>query len=365
VPVAKPETVEAVSETPAFNEAEVQEAEALATAETAKPKTPLEEVEAVKAEAEAVAEELLPSEEVVVEAAPTTQEVVQPSDEDLQRLEEAYTVKTTEAAKKDQVTKETIVAYDELSKEAKEGKELPAWTKLNTAEKAVYTATNKTAGPDEALKALRDFRYDQEGNVNPPKEEDAALYELNRNAATESHAIEMPKWHALSPESQEAFISGLPKLTRKKTAYTGKDLNSAFEQVAIKLEEENKGVRGAHRLDLEKARLKGMEQEAQARSEEVQVAGKGVKLPESVVEALETEGVNGVLDFISSSANGLNLGPKKEISGAFNLLRSIHEKSSQKIFKSLARTLSRIEFQSTIVTDPNDVAIIALRKKAS
>lgn len=369
-PVAKTETVVAKEETPVVKtETPVQEVAAQAKAE----ETPLKQVETQQAEAEALAEQLVPSEEPTIEAAPKATEVVTAEPEDLRRLEEAYKVKTTEAAKKDQVTEETIDAYNELSKEVKGQKELPAWNKLNTAEKAVYTATNKAAGPDEALKALRDFRYDQEGNVNPPKEEDAALYELNRDTAGKSHAIKMPKWHALSAEAQEAFISGLPKLTRKKTAYTGADLNSAFEQVAVKLEDEGKGVRGAHRLDLEKAKLKGTEQEAQARAQtaeeqakakQAEAVGKGEAISEGVKAKLVAGDINGALKDLMTSAKGIKDQYVGREVGKFTYLANVRQEVTQVVNRALAQGLDKISYESKVVTDPNDEVILRLQQES-
>jgi hypothetical protein len=375
-----------VQETTVEEAAPVEVTETPAQTQIKEAEQELAKVEEVVAEQEKIAPEeldleklqdaLAAKEEVTTEAqtptAPQAQEVVtEAQPEELRRFEESYKVKTTEAAKKDQVTEETIEAYDELSKQDTGQKELPAWGKLNTAEKAVYTSTNKAQGPDAALKALRDFRYDQEGNVNPPKEEDAALYEVNREAAAKEHGIDMPKWHALSPESQEAFLSGLPKLTRKKTAYTGADLHGAFGTVATQLEQEGKGVRGASPVDIERAKLAGTEQEAQARAQaeieqgraaEAEAVGKGEALPDTAQQALQQDGINGVLDYIATQAKGLK-DTYDGTSGAFKLLQSLHKQATSVVFQRLARVLSKVDFQSNIVTDPNDAAIQRLQQE--
>ena len=260
---------------------------------------------------------------------------------------------------------------EDLDEEDAEAK-LPAWSRLNNAEKTLYSTVNDTQGPDAAIKALFDFRTNKEGNVESPKEVNAAIYELNRKAASKEHQIQFPRWHDLTDKAKANFLFGLPKLNTKQPSHSGGALHTAFGSVADQLEKENVAFRGKKQIDIEDAELASQSAQAQeeyqarmAKEREAgkQAVGKGVKLPENAVEALETKGVNGVLDFIASNGMGLDLKVKKEISGAFNLLRELHEKASQKIFKSLARTLSRIDFKSRIVTDPDDLMIMRLQQE--
>lgn len=328
---------------------------------------------------------------------------------EMERVERAYQVKSTSAA---DIGEEELAGYEankgrqaellgkpvegeaELKKQDMYSTELPAWDKLNTAERTVYSAVNKTKGADAAIKALNDFRTDKNGEANEstaPRDPNAALYELNKDTASKEHKIEFPLWHQLSEPAQNLFLQSLPKLNADKPTHSGAALHSAFEKVATQLEKENVGFRGKHRLDIENAELDSQSQQAQseyqaeedkAKAAEKQAVGKGTKLPESVVEALETKGVSGVLEFIASGAQGLDLKIKKldekgrlvvnengdlvagkEISPAFKLLRSIHEKSSQLVFKALAKTLNRIDFESKVITDPNDMNIMALQQE--
>ena len=305
---------------------------------------------------------------------------------EVERIERAYPVKSVAAA---DVGDEEIAGYEanrgrqaEELAPAKEGEEvpesellteeLPAWGKLNNAEKVVYNTTNKTQGPDAAVKALRDFRTNTDSNVEAPKDPNAALYEVNRDAASKEHNIKMPRWQELSPKAQSAFLSDLPKLGAQNPTHSGAALHTAFQKVASQLEQEGIAFRGVHHGDVEQAKLDLQSAETQRvkqaesakeKARAAEAAGKGVKLPENVVEALETKGVNGVLDYIAYSGKGLDLKVKKEISGAFNLLRSIHEKASQQIFKALARTLSKVDFQSKIVTDPGDLTVMRLQQE--
>jgi hypothetical protein len=328
---------------------------------------------------------------------------------EMERVERAYQVKSTSAA---DIGEEELAGYEankgrqaellgkpvegeaELKKQDMYSTELPAWDKLNTAEKTVYNAVNKTKGADAAIKALNDFRTDRNGEANEstaPRDPNAALYELNKDTASKEHKIEFPLWQQLSEPAQNLFLQSLPKLSADKPTHSGAGVHSAFEKVATQLEKENVGFRGKHRLDIENAELDSQSQQAQseyqaeedkAKAAEKQAVGKGTKLPESAVEALNQDGIGGVLDYIASGAQGLDLKIKKldekgrlvvnengdlvagkEISPAFKLLRSIHEKASQKVFKALAKTLSRIGFESKVVTDPNDLNIMALQQE--
>lgn len=301
--------------------------------------------------------------------APQRQEVL--DQQEIERLDRAYKLKSVAASDVGPEEQEGYEANRDVVEDEEE-EALPAWDRLSNAEKVVYSAVNKTEGQNEAIKALRDFRINQEGKVVSPKDTNAALYEMNRDTASMEHDINLPRWQELSPEAQASFLDSLPKLGAQNPTHSGKALHTAFENVSKQLEQEGVAIRGAHNVDIEEAKLRGQsaetqrtlqERQAKARAAEAEAVGKGVKLPESAVEALETGGINGVLGYIADDGKGLNLKVKKEVSGAFKLLRDLHEKASQKIFKALARTLSTINFQSKVVTDVNDAVIQRLQRE--
>ena len=113
------------------------------------------------------------------------------------------------------------------------------------------------------------------------------MYEQNRGTYSDQLGIDFPTWSELSDESKANYLANV-----KTSAPAQQDVG--FTKVAEQLETEGKGVRGAARVDLEKAQLAGQEQAAQTVAQdelaknisaEAQAMGKGRALPQSIKEA--------------------------------------------------------------------------------
>jgi len=302
-----------------------------------------------------------------------------------ERIERAYPFPSVPTEITDE-EKEGYEANRNALVEEEDDTGLPSWGELSTAERSLYTTINDVQGPNAAIKALADFREGKEGTPNRITDVNAAIYELNRKAASKEHKIKFPRWQSLSDKAQANFLFGLPKLSNKisakQTPHSGKALHAAFGSVAEQLEKENVGFRGKRQIDIENAELavqseqakeEYQTEEAKARAASKQAVGKGTKLSLSAIDALENDGINGVLDYLAESSQGINViqtqltseGKAKPIkeNNAFKYMRGIHKLASAKIFKALASTLRTVKFTSTVITDPNDLAIVALRKE--
>ena len=160
------------------------------------------------------------------------------------RVDQAYKVKTVQATSED-IGKDTVTAYNDLitdynkQGEGEKGGNLPKWSGLNTAERALYNLVNKTQGPDVAMDMLSGFRT---GKREEAPTRAAYIYEANRDTASKEHDIDMPSWQQLSPEAQQAFTTTLKR--PPSGVHKGENIHDAFGSVASTLEEENVAYRG-------------------------------------------------------------------------------------------------------------------------
>ena len=258
------------------------------------------------------------------------------------------------------------------------------WDKLSAAQQVLYSIINRTRGPNAAIKALNDFSKDKAGKYESITDVNAVLYELNKEAAAKEHQIEFPLWQELSKQAQDNFLQDLPKIsTRLKEgqeyfSQSGTALHNAFERVAEQLEKENVGYRGKKQIDIENAELalqseqaKGQYQATTAKEKaaEKEAVGKGVDLSQDVVDMLEEGNINGVLRELLATARGIAIKGKVTITGkdgigAFgNYLANQHRKATAYLYRSLAEQLSKIDFQSTVITDIKNPIIVALRRE--
>ena len=142
---------------------------------------------------------------------------------------------------------------------------LPTWSELTQTEKSLYTTINDVSGPDEAIKAVRNFR-----TAAPDAPANAAIYELNRKTASKEHKIEFPEWHRLSKEAKDNFLTKLPALDKITPIHSGKKLHTAFENVASQLETENVAFRNI--ADVDVARVKhNIQEETSLQQSQVEI----------------------------------------------------------------------------------------------
>lgn len=160
------------------------------------------------------------------------------------RVNQAYKVKTLQASSED-IGKDTVTAYNDLiteynkQGEGEKGGNLPKWSGLNTAERALYNLVNKTQGPDVAMDMLSGFRT---GKREEAPTSAAYIYEANKDTASKEHNVDMPSWQQLSPEAQQAFTTTLKR--PPSGVHKGENIHDAFGSVASTLEEENVAYRG-------------------------------------------------------------------------------------------------------------------------
>jgi hypothetical protein len=272
----------------------------------------------------------------------------------------------------------------EYNRQADPENKFRGWDKLSAAQQALYSIINRTQGPNAALKALNDFSKDKAGIYNSVTDVNAALYELNKKAAAKEHQIEFPLWQELSEQAQANFLETLPKIStrlkkgQKYYSQSGTALHNAFEKVAEQLEKENVGYRGKKKIDIENAELALQSEQAQEQYQDIiakesaaekEAVGKGVDLSQDVVDMLEEGNINGVLRELLATARGIAIKGKVTITGkdgigAFgNYLANQHRKATAYLYRSLAEQLSKIDFQSTVITDIKNPIIVALRRE--
>ena len=285
-----------------------------------------------------------------------------------QRVEEAYPVKAPVYSNED-VGQDTIDAYEEtrLDDKGTKGKDrtLPKWGNLSQAEQSLYNLVNKQAGPDEALNALKNFRAN--GTDTPPN---SYFYEANRQAAIQEHSIDFPGWAKLSDSAKNAFLASFPTDARKELI-SGQRLHEAFGNVAGQLEEEGVAMRGKSETDIDTVRMKEQNREVLSKKQQEikaenkaakEAVGKGEKLSEDVLAALTNGDLNEALAILAERARGVKV-DKGTIAGKdatgflINTLINFRQETTSAIFRSLAKSLAKINFTTKVVMDPNNETV--------
>ena len=262
----------------------------------------------------------------------------------------------------------------ELSREALAGIEvsIPPWDKLTVDEKDKYLSLLKTSASakdfDDAGKALAAYREQKKGSgIRPAEQRVINSYEDGRPIYQRSLVIDLPAWSELSPEAQNAYTSNV-----KNNTVT--EQNAGFEAVAAQLEQEGKGLRGVSRAGVEALKLKGSEQEAQARAQEelaksladrAQAVGKGKPLSSGLIMMLITGDVNGVLKQLGGvKAQGLDIGPQKGEKGVIKAAAERQSILTKLVSKFLAQSLNTIKYSSNVVVaDSNNEVIQRLERE--
>ena len=261
-----------------------------------------------------------------------------------------------------------------LSREALAGIEvsIPPWDKLTVDEKDKYLSLLKTSASakdfDDAGKALAAYREQKKGSgIRPAEQRVINSYEDGRPIYQRSLVIDLPSWSELSPEAQNAYTSNV-----KNNTVT--EQNAGFEAVAAQLEQEGKGLRGVSRAGVEALKLKGSEQEAQARAQEelaksladrAQAVGKGKPLSSGLIMMLITGDVNGVLKQLGGvKAQGLDIGPQKGEKGVIKAAAERQSILTKLVSKFLAQSLNTIKYSSNVVVaDSNNEVIQRLERE--
>ena len=247
---------------------------------------------------------------------------------------------------------------------------IPAWENLAADEKDTYLGSLKTNPSaqdfDNAAKALASYKEQKKGSGLKPTEQRVVNgYEDSRSAYQRSLGMDLPAWGQLSPAAQAAYTSNV-----KNNTVAEQDIG--FNAVADQLEKEGKSIRGVSRAGMETLKLKGTEQEAQAKAQErtakervaaSEAVGKGKPVAQDVKTALENNDINGALQVLIDTGEGLKIGSQEGETGAIKQLAQRQSILTKFVNRFLARALSGVKFNSTVVTDQNNEVIQRLEKQ--
>ena len=259
-----------------------------------------------------------------------------------------------------------------------EALELPAWEKLSAVEKDVYLEgirDNTIAEHNAAARKLAAYREGQQDSLGtkglkPSQVRTVNMYEENRKTYSNQMGIQFPSWGELSDNSRNAYLDEVVNNTPIEQDF-------GFIEIAKNLEAEDKGIRGASRVDIESAKLAGQTEESKAVIQEGiakekaaadSALGKGAKLTPEAIALLKKQNINGFLDWLSTNAKGFtNLGPAvgdKTYRAAYTALAKTRNRVAQIIFKYMGDRLGRIDFTgATVMMNPRDPVIQRLRKE--
>lgn len=270
---------------------------------------------------------------------------------------------------------ETREAYNES---AEEDEKLPAFRELTDDERRVYFQNNINRNTivehDQAAIALSDYLQKKRSESRAATPEDRAG-EISKVRAQESYTRErdafsrrsglsynFPAWNTLSEESKRLF-------TQLNKTDSAAEQFLAFNAVKKQVQKELAQKQARDELSAEERTVKEQQIEEARREREAQPAGKGALLPPKVLSMLFKGNIEGVLDYLSTSANGTLPKPKREtyisalMSSYDRVLRRERKKVSAEVFKNLATKLLSVrsgpmrEFALNVkvVYDPNMV----------
>lgn len=274
------------------------------------------------------------------------------------------------------ITPEMREMYDETREALKEdGVDIPEWDALTGADKDVYfdrIKRNTIEEHDEAARALSDFKEKMgamEGSLTPAQQRIVNGYDEDRGSMGKLFGMELPAWSELSPNAQLAYLSEVVN-------NAGLQRERGFEAVADQLEAEGTHVRGVDRATAQLLELKGTEEERrqqavgeaeQERARAAEAAGKGMPLDDSVVLSLIAGDINGAVKGLIRTAKGLSAlqvrRGEKTNAPAMAGLAERWSKASGYIFQFVARSLSKIQLNSTVVMDQNNEVIQRLKRE--
>jgi hypothetical protein len=264
--------------------------------------------------------------------------------------------------------------YEDLRQTlGEEGVSLPEWGDLTAAEKDIYFGRIKENTIEEreaAARAVADFReQNSEENLSPQQQRIVNGYEEDRKAQGKLVGIEFPAWGELSNAAKLAYLGNIVN-------NAGTQRERGFEAIADQLEAEGTHVRGVNQAQARDLRLKGTEEERrQAAIDEAEkeralaeeAVGKGAPLDNSVVESLRAGDINGAIAGLVSTAKGIpalkvQRGEKTNDPFVAQLAQR-WSKASSFIFQFVARSLSKIKLNSSIVMEVDNPVIQRLRQE--
>jgi len=226
---------------------------------------------------------------------------------------------------------------------------------------------------DNAAKALADYIEQKsdtgESAVSTSQQKVINGYEDSRKAYQRELGIDLPAWGGLSSEAKNVYMGSVKNNTVVEQ-------NAGFTAVAEQLEKEGKGIRGVTRAGIEQLKLKGTEKQSktvaqtrieQERKQEAEAVGKGKLVSEQVRSSLENSDINGALLGLIDTAEGakitLERGELDEGKAAVKTLIERQSKLTKLVNRFLARALSEITFNSTVITDANNEIIQRLERE--
>jgi hypothetical protein len=264
----------------------------------------------------------------------------------------------------------------EGTRQEMEGAGLPVWEKLSATEKDVYLENIRQNTIEEhriAGRKLAEYRKNVQETgakgIKPTETRAINMYEENRNTLSRQLGIDFPTWNELSSESQNLYLDNVNTSApiQQKVGFT---------KVAEQLETEGQGIRGQSRTQIETLKLKGQEQEAQAKAAEriarekeatAQAAGKGKPLSEEIVQALRDGNINLALSLLVEQGGGLKtvqrVRGEKTKTPLIAQLADTRTKASKFIFQFIARRLNTIKLDSAVMMDPNNEVIQKLKRE--
>jgi hypothetical protein len=247
--------------------------------------------------------------------------------------------------------------------------EVPEWKNLKEDEKDFLLSVLPTqpSGFDytNALQQLADYKegtgrgagYGQK-KVTPAQQRIINGYEEQRPGLRQQFGVNFPAWGELTPEAQKAY-------TDKVTSNAPAQQYAGFKAVQDTLKSQGISVSPTDRQQLkqneETAQQRAQRELEERQAKEAEAAGKGKPLSDEVRQYLENGNVNTALEALASTGKGLKTSKTKATESVLTSLAKSYGKVSAGIFRFLAGSLSRVKFNSSVITDVNDPVIQRLR----
>jgi len=274
-----------------------------------------------------------------------------------------------------EIVEEYEAAREEFNANLDPDKRIREWSRLNADQKELYLnyiGRNTIEEHDKAIQALYDYNQSSIASqleLDPKQRRIVNNYNRLTKYYGDKFKIDFPNWLSLSPESQQIYLN---KVTNNQPTVQ----QEGFEAIANQLELEGKGIRGLDKADIEGLKLRqtneatqiaSQERIVQEKAAEESAQGKGEPLSAQMIKELKDGNINYVLGLLSSQAKGLiNLrlakGDKTYRQG-YSYFVGLRKRAAELTFKLLASNLNQIEYNSKVVTDPNDEVIQRLERE--
>lgn len=249
--------------------------------------------------------------------------------------------------------------------------DVPEWKNLKADEKdfllSVLPTQPSAMDYTNALQQLADYKegtgrgagYGQK-KVTPAQRRIINGYEEQRPGLRQQFGADFPAWNDLTPEAQQAYTDAVSS-------------NAPIQQYAgFKAVQDALGKQGISIFSTDRQQQKQNEETAQQRAQreleerqakEAEAVGKGKPLSDEVRQYLENGDVNTALEALASTGKGLKTSKTKATEALLTSLVKSYGKVSAGIFRFLAKSLSQVKFNSSVITDVNDPVIQRLRSE--